>query len=138
MSLYPVNRKPKKQNKIDPKTIEHHMIENQEDKHIAAEEAKTTATKLAFKLNHIKMIESANFQNNNSLPIEGTALISLKKPSLAPIKLWKFLKKLRGKWIVIKSLQGSSRRKKIVSLSISKKGCSNKLRKLLIKPRSTK
>ena len=138
MSLSPVNRRQNKQNKTGPKTIESHMIENQEDKHIAAEEAKTTATKLAFKLNHIKMIESANFQNNNSLPIEGTALISLKKPSLAPIKLWKFLRKLRGKWTVIKSLQGSSRRKKIASLSISKKDCSSKLRKHPIKPRSTK
>ena len=75
MSLYPGNRKSNKLSKINLKTIEHQLIENQEDKHIAVEEARMTTTKLTFKLNHIKMIESANFQNSNSLLIEGTALI---------------------------------------------------------------
>ena len=84
------------------------------------------------------MIESANFQNSHSLHIVDTFLINLTTLTVIPIKLCKYSKKLRGKWIVIDSLLKCSKKRKIVSLSISKKDCNKKLKKCLIKNKSIK
>ena len=84
------------------------------------------------------MIESANFQDNRRLHIVDTFLINLTTLTVIPIKLCKYSKKLRGKWIVIDSLLKCSKKRKIVSLSISKKDCNKKLKKCLIKNKSIK